>query len=229
MVCYSRLLVDLDGCMSDTWEHTFKVFQIIGEEIGMPLDQEQLKQLLGRGDSWIDCCMNLFPGHDSEEFLFLAGNNTELINSVQLIKPIPGIPEILRDFRQKHKIQIAIVTNRQAQHGLEVILSKAGLVIGDTIDLVVSLEEGIRPKPNPDLFYHAMQKLGMRRQSKKDRKSCLVVEDACNGLDAISSYLDTCAVLWGYGTRKQLAKSQPTYFAINPVQFRSIVIHGEVK
>ncbi|MFH1749717.1 MAG: HAD family phosphatase [bacterium] len=228
MVRYSRLLVDLDGCTSDTWKHTLEVFQIIEEELGMLLDLKQLKLLLGRGDSWIHCCMDLFPGHSAEEFLFMASNNAELINSVQLTMAIPEIPEIFREFRQKHKIQIAIVTNRQTQHGLEVILSKSGLVIGDTIDLIVSLEEGIRPKPNPDLFYRAMQKLGVRRQSKIDRRSCLVVEDACNGLDAISSELDTCAVLWGYGTREQLQQSKPTYFA-ETVQGLKRIILGEVR
>jgi len=226
---YQYLFLDLDGFLADTWDHTVEVFNIFARSFCLTLDMQKLQNLLSSGKTFIQCCQDLFPDYDEDVFHDLVKDQSEAIqNSYELTKPVLGMPDILRCFRADCEIKIAVVTNRQENHGLSIVLSRAGLETGNNIDIVVCLREGFEPKPSPQLFYKAMCLLGLLPRSSKQIKRCLIAGDSLADLNPLRGVIPTCAGLWGYGDKTELQKASPTYFAENPSQFQSIVIHGEV-
>ncbi len=225
MIRYSFLLVDLDGTAAYTWPHALAEFKIISEEVGIGLNQEALWNFSANGGTFTDCCKVLFPHISKHTVLSILNSNPRITETCSLTEVVPGIPELFRDCRNIYGAKIAIVTNRQYHPGFDDILLQAELIIGDTIDVIVSYSDDLRPKPYPDLFYRAMTELGMRK-GKKALSKCLIIEDGLHGLCSLEG-VDTCAVLWGFGSKRQLLKAEPNYFVNNSDELRR-VIFGEV-
>lgn len=224
---YRWILMDLDGCGANTWPQTLRVFEIIAEVLGVELAESRLLELCGKGEIFIECCKELFPGHDPEEFYSSINQHRPRFDKAyELIKPFPGVSEALNDLRNNHSVQVAITTNRYQTENLEAVLSRAKLKVGDNIDVVVALAGDIRPKPAPDLFQEAMKKLKVPKGSRSLSR-CLIVEDGLYGL-RVANYLSipTCAVLWGAGTEKQLESCNPTHLIAKPKQLISVVTKG---
>ncbi|MFC1656366.1 HAD family hydrolase [Patescibacteria group bacterium] len=188
-----------------------------------------IRQYCSDGKIFSECCSLLFPNSSPDEIATaLDKNKKKLERALDLITPVSGLPEVLSDLRNEYGVRIAITTNRLRNDGLEKVLSRAELILGKNIDTVITAGGELRPKPAPDIFYRAMLELGVRKNSKQDRNSCLVVEDGVSGLVAVKGVLDTCAVLWGWANEEELNKQNPTYLIKNPEELKLIVL-GEIR
>ena len=73
--------------------------------------------------------------------------------------------------------------------------------------------DGFPCKPEPDVLLRSMQALGARPED------CLFVGDSPADMEAGQrAGMRTCAVLYGYGKRDDLAKWQPDYWIEHPRQ-----------
>jgi phosphoglycolate phosphatase len=71
--------------------------------------------------------------------------------------------------------------------------------------------DGFPAKPEPDVIYASLEALGVRPED------CLLVGDAPADMEAgRRAGVKTCAVLWGYGKREELAKWEPDYWISHP-------------
>ena len=76
--------------------------------------------------------------------------------------------------------------------------------------------DGFPAKPEPDVIHASLKVLGVRAED------CLLVGDAPADMEAgRSAGVKTCAVLWGYGKRDDLAKWEPDYWVSHPSELCS--------
>ena len=71
--------------------------------------------------------------------------------------------------------------------------------------------DGFPAKPEPDVIFASIQVFGVSPQD------CLLVGDSAADMEAgRRAGVKTCAVLWGYGRREELARWQPDYWIEHP-------------
>lgn len=76
--------------------------------------------------------------------------------------------------------------------------------------------DGFPAKPEPDVIFASLQALGA---SPAD---CLLVGDAPADMQAgRRAGVKTCAALWGYGDREELARWEPDYWISSPAELAS--------
>jgi HAD superfamily hydrolase (TIGR01549 family) len=76
--------------------------------------------------------------------------------------------------------------------------------------------DGFPAKPEPDVIYAALKGLGASRED------CLFVGDSAADMEAGKrAGVKTCAVLYGYGERDDLAKWEPDYWISDPQELIS--------
>ena len=73
--------------------------------------------------------------------------------------------------------------------------------------------DGFPAKPEPDVIYASLQAFGACADD------CLLVGDSAADMEAgRRAGVKTCAVLWGYGQREELAKWEPDYWIAHPAE-----------
>jgi HAD superfamily hydrolase (TIGR01509 family) len=116
----------------------------------------------------------------SEPWEVLAGMRTEIYNNMV------EDPQVLRDNQWPHTIGLlrvarerfcrtALATMSYRKEALHVLKS---LDLEDSLDEVLTREDVQNPKPDPEIYLLAAQKLGV------DPQDCLVLEDSPNGVQA---------------------------------------------
>jgi len=71
--------------------------------------------------------------------------------------------------------------------------------------------DGFPAKPEPDVIFASLKGLGAAPED------CLLVGDAPSDMEAgRRAGVRTCAVLWGYGQREDLARWEPDYWIEHP-------------
>lgn len=71
--------------------------------------------------------------------------------------------------------KIAVCSN-SVRNTIEVMLGKAGLL--DYVDFYLSNQDVVKPKPNPEMYTKAIDRLGLKPHE------CIIVEDNPNGIKA---------------------------------------------
>lgn len=76
--------------------------------------------------------------------------------------------------------------------------------------------DGFPCKPEPDVLLRSMQALGAKPED------CLFVGDSAADMEAgRRAGMKTCAVLYGYGKREDMARWEPDYWITDPAQLLS--------
>ena len=172
------LLMDLDGTLANTLPVLYSVYQTLLRRYGIEGSREEFQQL--NGPSLDEIVTSLKEKHqisaDSIEFLDIYQT---LLKSQYLTKaqPFPGATEFLAKAQQVG-YQMALVTSAPAQ------LATAFLDIHHLRSFfshIVTPDSGLRSKPHPDLFLHALAELD------QPAETALVFEDSPNGLAAAHS------------------------------------------
>jgi HAD superfamily hydrolase (TIGR01509 family) len=95
----------------------------------------------------------------------------------QEARPTQGTPEVLSDLRD-HGIEFALVSNSSFRR-LNACLTAAGLTADFPSDRIFSAHDSLpvpNPKPSPDIYLHAIQRLGA------DVNNSVAVEDSLSGV-----------------------------------------------
>jgi len=165
---------DLNGTLVDDIRFHFEAWKALGDRVGFAMDEaifqscnglkneDIFPRLLGRevGPSLLDAL-----GREKEEH-YRALYRPHLA-------PVRGAVELLSVLRGRG-VKLAVASSAPIENRAMVI---DGLGWNDTFDVVVA-NEGLRGKPEPDIFLAAAERLGI------EPKGCLVFEDAVNGVVA---------------------------------------------
>jgi HAD superfamily hydrolase (TIGR01509 family) len=172
---YQAVIFDMDGVIIDSEPRHERAFREIFDELGYGSTHGvHFPDYYGRSDLalWVDFIARHQPPQPLAELTALKQNR--FIDLIRRETPIfPGIPELVQ--------QLATVTPLAVASGslhavIEVVLGMEGL--RRHFSQVVSVEDVGRPKPFPDVFLRAAERLGVAPGD------CVVIEDSAAGVRA---------------------------------------------
>ena len=167
------IIFDMDGVLINTEPLHYECWKQTMADEGIEMSYEVYKQCIGSTIGYLlELLRNAYgdiPDEDTLRARMYA--KKEVIVQKNGFPPIAGVKEAVRRFHEEG-------------FRLEVASSSAGYYIGRVLDALdihqyfecyTSGEEVEHPKPAPDTFVRAMEKLNLKPED------CLIVEDSTNG------------------------------------------------
>ena len=173
------VIFDMDGVLVDSQPYHFKADIDTMAEYGVIKDQKFYEAFAGTlTDNRMRTLRDMF-GLDvpAEELIEKREKMILDIMANEDIKPISGIPELLRSIKA-----LGLKTAVASSSGIELIklvLDRIGIAV--YFDSITSGNDVKRGKPSPDIFLLAAERIGA------EPSECLVVEDSENGVKAAKS------------------------------------------
>lgn len=172
------VIFDLDGVIVTTDEYHYDAWRRLADEEGIYFDRAINETL--RGVSRMESLEIILKRSnkkysDNEKSALATRKNQyyrELLNSLTSEKILPGVMEINKALKE-NEIPTAIGSSSK---NAPFILEKIGLT--GSFDAVADGNEIKNSKPDPEVFLLAARKLGVKPEA------CVVVEDACAGIEA---------------------------------------------
>ncbi|WP_448135205.1 HAD family hydrolase [Stenotrophomonas rhizophila] len=168
------VIFDMDGLMIDSERVSIACWTQAAHELALPLANDFWLRFVGLGDR--DCERLLLQHIDAGQVAALFARCHDLYEArTQEGLPLrPGILDLLQ-LLHDHGIARAVATStRQPRASRK--LAAAGLL--PFFEVVVTSSDVAHPKPAPDIYLLAAQKLG------KDPARCLALEDSPAGIRA---------------------------------------------
>lgn len=177
-------IFDFDGLILDTEKPVFLAWKEIFDRFDQPFALEDWKKAIGTGPSAFDpahhlCALvqeSLDPSRLHEEQLSIA---TNIIRTYPIL---PGVLEFICEVKAaSRKLAIASSSPRSWVIGH---LSRLDLI--PYFDVILTADDVLRVKPDPDLFLLALSRL------KLSASEAIVFEDSPNGILAANAAGITC-------------------------------------
>jgi beta-phosphoglucomutase-like phosphatase (HAD superfamily) len=173
---YTGIIFDYDGTIMDTQTpvHATAEAQVL-KKFGINVSAESISQQFA-GIPTVQVFQTLAPHVDSEELVNQKWSIVRRIITTQTIRPISGMYQLL-EYLYEREIPLVIATASprwyieiMMNHSLSVDTKEATLrkYFGDNY---ISAEEVNNPKPAPDVFFKAAEKIN------QPYSKCLVVGD----------------------------------------------------
>ncbi|MCK4952914.1 HAD family phosphatase [Candidatus Bathyarchaeota archaeon] len=199
---FDAIIFDWDGTLADTKLVVVNSFQKVLQEIGCKVSHGFLEKQMGIG------ARNMFKNalkaanipFDERMVDKLVKKKIkiqmELIEKVSLFE---GVVELLGDLQNKVKIGLATMSNRRV---IDKLLKEKG--IRKYFDYVITADDVIQPKPNPEIFINCAIKLNCQPEK------CVVVEDSIFGVKAAKEAKMKCiAIPAGAYSVEELNEEEP--------------------
>ena len=179
-------LWDFDGCFADTERLHFFAYQKAFASVGHVIREEEYYPSfthLGEGTRR----EILSHGLNIDEQIIIRAKAEAYLELIRT-GPVHCFAETLSLVRIMHRrgAKVAIASN-SSEEEIRTVLSTAGFPISE-LDLIVGKTAGLRKKPAPDIFLHALERLGLGTEH------AVVLEDSNRGLEAAAAA--GCAALW---------------------------------
>ena len=185
----------MDGVLVDTPELMTQAYNTVLKEYGVQLSVEDRKKtsgmpLVDQLHRW-QADLHTKEPIDAEDFIKRStAIKKELFKS---LKPNNTLIKFLENARE-NGILLAVGTSNtrdNAEHLLTLVKIRKYMYA------IVTEEDTQKPKPDPDVFLKAAEKLNV------DPKKCVVFEDATKGLEAATrAKMKTVALLTKYGSKE---------------------------
>ena len=175
MVLVHALIFDMDGVLIDSNPWHRRVWAEFCQRHGLPLTPDRVEWMYGKRndeivDAWFggqrSAAERLRLGHEKEALF------RELLRGRVMDIAVPGLHDLLRRY---DSYPAAVASNAEIEN-LEFVIQ--GLGLGERFGAVVSGGEVQRPKPDPEVYLVAAQRLGV------GPGECLVFEDTAPGVAA---------------------------------------------
>lgn len=172
------VIFDLDGVIVTTDDCHYRAWKSMSDEEGIYFDRKINERLRGvsRMESLNIILEKAGKNYSQGEKESLAYKKNEIYKNLicELTERdvLPGVKEFLSECKRKHILTAIGSSSKNAKP----ILERIGML--SEFDAVVDGNDISKSKPDPEVFVKAAQRLGV------ERECCLVVEDACAGVDA---------------------------------------------
>jgi beta-phosphoglucomutase-like phosphatase (HAD superfamily) len=169
-------IFDLDGTLADTMPAHFVAWTQIATRYGLVFPEEEFYMLGGKPTVWIAGMLATRAGVDIDPARVAKDKEQAFADSLStpgIIQPIAAVVEIARQRMTEGPMAIA-------SGGTRALVDRTlGMIgIGSWFQAVLSAEDTVRHKPDPDVFLEAARRLGV------PTSSCTVYEDTDIGLEA---------------------------------------------
>lgn len=171
-VC-GAIIFDCDGTLVDTEPLAWSILARVLSRHGYLADETDRVACLGRTEAdchnYLSSRATLPPART-----FSRECRTELTKALreQGVSPFPDVPQVLGELRRR-QVPLAVASSSSRARLLQV-LEAAHLL--QHFDVVISAQDVRSPKPNPEPFLLAAERLGIRPED------CLAVEDSLPGV-----------------------------------------------
>jgi HAD superfamily hydrolase (TIGR01509 family) len=197
-------LFDVDGTLLDSAADICGAIQgVLAGTTQDEVSEQFLRTYIGR--HLYDLFRDLFPERSREQMdemiadyraLYLARGHTST-------KPYPGIAEALAALPGRKS-----TATTKGTPTTRAVLEMFGLL---PYFHHVQGTDGFPAKPEPNVILASLDVLGVQPQD------CLFIGDSATDMEAgRRAGVKTCAVLWGYGQREQMARWEPDYWVEHP-------------
>jgi len=202
MLMAKAVIFDLDGTLADTKRGVVQSFQKALREAGCVVNDEFIERRIGIGtkktiiEAFRECHMRFDVLILEKVAREKIGIQVGLTESVSLFD---GVTELLEALHGKMRIALATMSNRKV---VDKLLLEKGIY--RYFDVVISADEVVNPKPDPEVFLMSAKKMGV------DSIDCVVVEDSVFGVKAAKEANMKCiAVSSGVYSGKELQEEHP--------------------
>ena len=211
------VIFDMDGVLLDSEPFICKAACMMFAELGLIVQPEDFIPFVGAGE-------NRYLGGVAEKYEFPIDIITTKKRTYEIylqiirgqLQPLPGVHAFIRACRQANK-KIALATSADLVKA-EGNLKEIGLPRA-TFDAVVTGEDIVHKKPDPEIFVAAARLLGFAPED------CLVVEDAVNGVASAKAAGARCLALTTSFSREQLAGAE--WFAAHLAEAPACVLRWD--
>lgn len=176
---FRAVIFDMDGVLVDTEYFYVGQLRQYADELGMPVSDEELRRQVGCSHQNFCRMVADWFGRIGEEVSpdaagkrFFAWQETQHIDYHALMNP--GVAETLPELRRRG-LRLALASSSRMENILEVL---DACEIRQEFEVVVSGEEFRESKPNPEIYLHTLDRLGLTAGE------CCCVEDSVVGIAA---------------------------------------------
>jgi HAD superfamily hydrolase (TIGR01509 family) len=196
---FDAVIFDWDGTLADTRHAVVASFQKALSQIGCSISDAFIEQRIGIGSAETFREILRSAKASFDEALIKRLVEAKIRNEIGMSAEVSlfgGSLQLLRSLRGKVKLGLASMNDRAViSHMLEL------MDLRRFFGAVVTADDVVNPKPNPEIFLKCADKLGCLPEA------CVVVEDSTFGVEAAKTANMKCiAVLTGVHSRGMLRK-----------------------
>jgi beta-phosphoglucomutase len=199
---FPAFIFDLDGVIVDTAKYHYLAWKKLANELGFEFTKEQNE--LFKGVSRKRCLEILLEIGDvkatQEQFdQWMVEKNEDYLSYIEDMDESEILPDVHKvlDYLKDKKIPMALGS---ASKNAKPILEKVKLL--PYFDAVVDGTDVAKPKPDPEVFLIAAEKLGTKPEN------CMVFEDAVAGIQAANK---AGMISIGIGDAKSLSEADHVF------------------
>lgn len=189
------VIFDMDGVLLDSEKLYMDMNQLFFKQLGASISIEEHQTFVGISATtmWTYIKDKFNLNETVEQLKELEKElKYETLKAAQLV-PTAGVVEFLEELKKKeYTITIA---SSSLKKNIDLILSK--LSLENYFDLIVSGEQVVKGKPDPDIF------LKVAQHYQRLPQECIVIEDSTNGVSAAKAAGMTCIGFYNPGSGKQ--------------------------
>lgn len=202
---FEAVICDWDGTLAETRRVVVASFHKVLDELPIKVSEGFIESRMGTSarEIFLEILRTSGMSFDEETLRNLVKKRvkTELEMSDQVTLN-EGAFDLLASLKGKVKLALASMNNKPV---IDRMLMACGL--SEFFDVVLSADEVLNPKPNPEVFLKCASKLGLQPER------CVVVEDSVFGVRAAKAARMRCiAVLSGVSSRNELEQEHPDLF-----------------
>jgi beta-phosphoglucomutase family hydrolase len=170
---YKALIFDCDGTLADTLPVHFKTWTTALQVVGADISKDWYYKYCGTSAEEMLQILKSSYGYQFDSESVIAKRQKHYQSLIDTVKEVRAVAEIVRSHHEKMPLAVASGGERIV---LEATLNNINL--RNFFDVVVSIDDVEKGKPEPDIFLLAAQRLGVTPQD------CIVYEDSDGGLEA---------------------------------------------
>jgi HAD superfamily hydrolase (TIGR01509 family) len=199
---FDAVIFDWDGTLADTKRVVVNSFQKVLKEIGCKVSDEFIARRIGIGtkNTFKEALKNLNITLDDETLDELVKKKIKIqIELTENVNLFEGAVDLLDSLHNRVKIALATMSNREVVNKL---LSEKR--VRKYFEVVITADEILQPKPNPEVFLECAKKL------KCLPEKCVVIEDSVFGVKAAKKAKIRCiAIPSGTYSIEELGDQKP--------------------
>lgn len=167
------LIFDCDGTLADTMPTHMKAWEKSLVDFGGTFSFEFFDSLKGMDDEEIIVEYNIKFHTSLSPKQVVDRKHEYFLQDLHLVQPVKPVVDVF--YRYQGKLPVAVVSGGRRNL---VVRTLETIHLRQYFEVILTADDPVRPKPAPDIFLEAAQRLGV------DPKHCQVFEDGDVGLKA---------------------------------------------
>ncbi len=200
---FEAVIFDWDGTLADTREAILASFHgALHEVLGIDVSDEFIARRIGVGAAWTFreiLASKGLPADDAKIKRLVEVKVRIALENSDKVRLFAGAKPLLVNLSGKVKLGLASMNNRAVINSL-----LAALNVIQFFNVVITVDEVTKSKPDPEIFLKTAEKLGT------EPEHCVVLEDSVFGVEAAKAGGMGCiAVTQGFYGLKELQMVNP--------------------